>query len=404
MPGERVIVVGAGIMGRAAAWHLALAGAQVTVLEQQGDPTSKEWTGSSHGATRGLRYSYEDPAYARLAMHAETWWRVAERASGTSLLRMTGGLDLGAPGTPSFDRTVRTVRDLGLDHELLDADEVRRRFDAFDPAPGMEALFQPGAGLIDASAAMDAFARLAADAGAVFAYGTRVGSVDVDDSITVRATSGDQAHDYRADRLVVAAGPWTGALLATTGGSLRVRSLPLEVVQCEPVYLQADAPVPLDLLFFLHAGVGTGGDSQGLYVQPQPDTGGAGGASAGGPSDRQVPAGTRRIKVGIHGGVPIDHPDRPLAEAPVREGSIRDRLTILPGFAHARVAGRDRCFYTMTPDERFVVDHLDTGNRVVVAAGFSGHGFKFAPVIGRAISELLLDGETGFQTDGMRIP
>lgn len=382
-----VVVVGAGIMGRAIAWQLAAAGRDVVVLDQHPDGAR---LGSSHGATRGLRYSYEDPAYARLAMHAERWWRVAERESGRELLRMIGGIDLGFPDAQSWQRTRVTVESLGLDHEILDARALRSRFPAFSPLPGLVALHQPGAGLIAADRAVAVFRGLAERHGARFRFGVRVtafeergagvgvllagsGGGGVDDSR--RAPGGGT---IRCERLVIAAGPWTTAL---------VPRLPLSVLACEPLFFGSTVPIDLPVLVFVHPHAGA---ADGVYIQPQADEAG-------------VPA--RRLKVGRHGGRSIAAPFESVPGEIEAADELRARLGVL---AEARrhealfLVGRERCFYTMTPDEGFIVDFVDPARRVLVAAGFSGHGFKFAPVIGRAVCELITDGATDFETAGMR--
>ena len=380
-----VVVVGGGVMGRAAAWHLAENGVDVLVIEQQGADVPG---GSSHGASRGLRYSYEDPAYARLAMHAETWWRYAERCAGVELLRMTGGLDIGYPGTPTYDRTVRTVRDLGLDHELLSARDVAARFPGFELRPGMQAIHQPDAGLISAQRAMSAFLRLAAASGAVFAFDTTVVTVEPatrrGDPFRLACRSVEE-HTVTCDRLVLCAGPWTGALLAR---SFAVR-LPLSVLQCEPVYVESSSSPAPEVLFYLHPDADV---PDGIYVQPQPaDFLDAGDTVA-------------RLKVGRHGGLLLESPAQMVRGRSVEDhAALLARLDVLPGFAGSGVAGSDTCFYTMTPDDGFLLDFVDPGRRVVLAAGFSGHGFKFAPVIGRAVAEMLLDAQTAYEVAGMRI-
>lgn len=405
---ERVVIVGAGIMGRAAAWQLALVGASVEVLERQPDPgwlaaggsRAASWTGSSHGATRGLRYAYEDPAYARLAMHAENWWRVAERLSGRELLRMTGGLDIGSPDATTFERTLETVSALGLEHELLDAAALRSRFPAFELPPGTQALHQPGAGLIEAADAMDAFAALASDAGARFSFDSSVRSVVVDEAITLTVDRGGSAEELVCDRLVLAAGPWTEDLLRAAEGELRPVRPDLTVLRCEPVYLESDATVDLDVLCYVHpdppgaagkpaaAGPAKPRFTDGVYVQPQRPAGGGG----------------TRIKVGRHGGVRVARPADAVGDEPLEDHRrLAARLDAMPAFADARLVGRDTCFYTMTPDEGFVLDYLDPARRVVLAAGFSGHGFKFAPVVGRAIAELVLESGTDFEIAGMSL-
>jgi len=387
-----ILVVGGGIMGLAAAWHLGESGAEVVLVEQQGTDGG---LGSSHGATRGLRYSYEDPAYARLAMHAETWWRYAERRSGVELLRMTGGLDLGHPDAPSFARTLATVRDLRLDHELLGPAQVRARFPAFALPDDLLAIHQPGAGLINAARARESFAALAREAGVRTSYATRVVGIDVADDLRVACRSPEGDRVVACDRVVVCAGAWTNEVLATIGGLVPAR-LPLSVLQCEPIHIRGAAGPAPEVLFFRHPDPPDAGHArpflEGIYVQPQPS------GFLGAPDDGP------RIKVGRHGGVPIESPAGVIHGRDVEDhDAMLARVDVLPGFAGGSIVGTDTCLYTMTPDEGFILDFLDPGRRLFVAAGFSGHGFKFAPVIGRAIAELLLDGRTDYEVESMEI-
>ena len=393
-----VAVIGAGVMGRAAAWQLAADGHRVAVFEQCAPDAA---AASSRGATRGLRFSYEDPAYTRLAMHAETWWRVAERVSGRSLLRMTGGIDIGVPGTPSFDRTVRTVGDLGLDHELLSPAAVHERFPFLSLTRATRALVQPGAGLISADAAIAAFEELARAEGATFHFGCEATRIEVDGhGVEIALLGPDGAGAVRARHAVIAAGPWTGRLLGrSTAGSKgpsgaragALRDLPLQVLECGPIHVAGPADPALEAgpLYYLHPDDEFG---EGLYVQPQP-----GGAES-------------RLKVGRHGGRPVDLPDvgqgdhsRPGRGESAEDATVLvERLaSVLPSFAGATVVDRDRCWYTMTPDEGFVIDRLDPAGRLLIAAGFSGHGFKFAPVVGRILADLV-DGEIDYEIEGMR--
>lgn len=395
-----VVIVGAGIMGRAVAWHLAESGVDVLVLEQQPEPAT---TGSSHGASRGLRYSYEDPDYARLAMDAETWWRYAERRAGVSLLQMSGGLDIGDPRSPSFIRTLETVRDLDLDYELLGAGEVAARFPEFALGGELRAIYQPGAGLINAARAVGTFRELAEEAGATFSFETTVlrgETAPATGTASARASSprivlecqgpeGD--YSVSCDRLVICAGPWTNELLARF--EPRPARLPLSVLQCEPLHLETDRGRAPEVLFYRHPDPErASGFDEGVYVQPQP----AGFLGS--------PEGSPRIKIGRHGGLAIASPNDVVLDRPVEDhAALVGRLDVLPGFRAADVVDTDTCFYTMTPDDGFIVDHLDSDPRIVVAAGFSGHGFKFAPVIGRAIAEIVLDGRTGYEISAMRM-
>ena len=383
MSGHRdtdVVVIGAGIMGLAAAWQLADLDRTVTLLEQFHQSHD---LGSSHGGTRGHRYSYEDPAYARMAMEAELWWRVLERRTGASLLSMVGGVDIGVPGTASFDATVATVRELGLDHTLVAAGDAA----ASDLAPFVlparsAALLQPGAGLISASRSRAALGASAEESGVTTVERCLVEAVEPvgSDRVEVHARVGEEPRACRANHVVIAAGPWTGELAARSPGLGLPAPFPVNVLACEPVYFAiAEHAVP-QRLFYIHPD-GEFGD--GVYGQSQLVSGDPG-----------------ILKLGLHGGVPVAVPggEHPTGGADAER--LRNRLIeVIPGARDARAVRSDRCYYSMTPDERFVIDFAPGSARVVVMAGFSGHGFKFAPLLGRLAAELATDGVT--QLGGM---
>ncbi|HKJ84430.1 MAG TPA: FAD-dependent oxidoreductase [Spirochaetia bacterium] len=206
-------------------------------------------------------------------------------------------------------------------------------------------------------------------------------------ALACRAPDGE--YSLSCDRLVICAGPWTNELLARVDP--RPASLPLAVLQCEPLHLETRHGRAPEVLFYRHPDPpGAASFDEGIYVQPQP------GDFLG------APGGDSRIKVGRHGGLAVSSPsDVVLGRAVEDHAALTSRIDILPDFRSATVVDTDTCFYTMTPDDGFILDALDSDSRIVVAAGFSGHGFKFAPVVGRAIAEIVLDGSTEYEIAGM---
>jgi sarcosine oxidase len=351
------LIVGAGIMGRSAAWQLARAGLGVLVVDQF-SPTGGP--GSSHGGTRSIRRSYEDPTYAALAGEAEARWRSMEREAAVTLLRRTGGLDLGTPGSPSFDATLRTIRQLGVSYELPDRAEVESRW-GLAPSAHLLTLYQPDAGLIDADGAMRTMLHLGEAAGVSYLWRTRVACVDEEASgCTVLLGDAGDAGRLRASNVVVCAGPWTERLVGLP--------VDLSVLRCEPVYLDVVARPCREArpLFYIHPDEGF---PDGVYVQPQSESGGR-----------------LRLKVGRHNGLPVTDPDTHVPELVEDWQTLQDRMSAAVGGEDAGYHGRDTCFYTMSPDEKFIIDSLPDCKRVTVAAGFSGHGFKFAPLLGEIVA------------------
>jgi sarcosine oxidase len=317
-----IAVVGAGVMGGAAAWALRARGADVTLYEQFEPGTPR---GSSHGRTRIFRLAYPDPGWVELAQEALAGWRELERQSGRELLELHGLMELAS--TPEL--TSRgTLAALSLEHELLDARGARSH--GVELPPGWAALLQPDAGVVRADEALDAF----------------LSGADVERRRI------DSLDELAADVVVVTAGPWIRRL---------VPDLPVRVTRETVAYFGLDGPpipavVELDEATRGHA----------MYALHDPLYG---------------------IKAGVHRG---GHEADPDVEEPARPELV-DRIVAwvrsrLPDVDPEPVAV-ETCLYTSTWDESFV---LERRGRVVVGSACSGHGFKFAPAVGRRLAELAL--------------
>lgn len=362
-----VIVVGLGGMGSAAAYHLARRGQRVLGLERF---TPAHDQGSSHGRSRVIRQAYfEDPAYVPLVLRAYELWREAERATGADLLLITGALMIGAPDSEVVAGSLRSAREWGLDHELLDAGDLRRRFPAFAPTPETVALYEAQAGVVRPEAAVAAHLALATQAGADLRFEEPILAWEADSSgegVTVTTGRGVE----RADRLVVCPGAWAPELLAGLG-------VPLMVERQLQFWFQPsgdpDAFLPGRYPVWVWDG---GGDGQ-PYSLPAIDGPDGGVKAAWFRRGRPCTANTL---------------DRSVSAEEVGEmaETLRARVPLLPGRFLRAVA----CMYTNTPDQHFVVAPHPAHPQVAVACGFSGHGFKFAPVIGEILADLSIDGTT----------
>lgn len=357
-----VVVVGGGAMGAAAAWQLAERGVEVVLLERFGPGHTR---GASHGASRIFRLSYPDPVHIALAREAQGLWRELELASGEQLLTVTGGVDHGSASR------------LQALHEGLTAARVQSEWlspgDATNRWLGIRfeerALYHPDSGRLHADRSVAALKSVAAQRGAVVHHRVQVEQIKVleDDVVEVRAQEG---LTFRARRVVVAAGAWSSKLLKG------VVELPrLRVTQEQPAHFDsrpAEPPVE-SWPSFVHNidpdSADFGRFHGGVYGLGTPGEG---------------------VKVGFHGvGPEVDPDDRdfqPRAElAAALEEYVR---TWLPGLVASSAVALS-CTYTSTPDSLFV---LDRQGPVVVAAGFSGHGFKFVPAIGRVLADLAVHG------------
>ncbi|QFZ24822.1 FAD-dependent oxidoreductase [Saccharothrix syringae] len=320
-------------MGSAAAWQLAARGAEVVLVERFGPG---HVFGASHGASRIFRLVYDDPLYVRFALEASALWRELG-----DVLTETGGIDHGA-----FGALPEVLAAAGSPGRLLSAGEAGERWPGFRfDGP---VFFHPQSGRIHADRAVTALQGAAEHHGAVVRHRTRVVEVrPLGNSVEVVTEGGV----LRARRAVVAVGAWTRKLL----GDL----IPLTVTEEQPAHFAplADREWPS----FIHHRTGT------VYGLATPGEG---------------------VKVGLHGGGPVVDPDRrSFQPEPTRLAALRRYVRDwLPGL-DADAVEPIHCTYTSTPTGDFV---LDRRGPLVVAAGFSGHGFKFTPAVGRVLADLVL--------------
>jgi monomeric sarcosine oxidase len=363
---KSVIVLGLGGMGSAAAWRLARSGARVLAFDPH--PIGHA-LGSSHGEVRMIRQAYfEHPDYVPLLGRAYELWAELERESGRELFRRNGVIIYGpAEGGAILPGVLRSAERHSLPVERLEPTEALRRFPEYRPPAGFQAVLEPGAGWVWVETSVSAAAQAARAAGADLRSGERVlrWSADADG---VEVTTGRAS--YRADRLVIAAGAWSGPLLGDV--SVPGQSpLTLDVRRVVQVWLRTRSkrgPEGLPCFGFeLPYGF--------MYGFP-------------------LEAG--RMKVALHApGAKIADPDavdrqvRP-ADTELVERFARECLPECTG----EILQTSVCMYTMSPDQHFIIDSHPSSPHAVFAAGFSGHGFKFAPVIGEILAELALHGKT----------
>ncbi len=360
-----VVVAGLGGFGSAAARHLARRGLRVLGLDPR---PAAHAEGSSHGESRIVRQVYyEGAVYVPLLLRTYELWAELTRDDGAPMLRTTGGLFLGGVGTRVLDGSIATAREWDLEHEVLDPVEVARRFPAVRPPEGTLALYEPQAGVVEPETAVSAHLRLADAAGAELRHDEAVtGWSASEDAVTVTTTRGS----HRAGALVLAPGRWAPDLLCGL-------DLPLTVERRVqhwflPAHPAGFAPGRLPVWLW-DLGGGTS-----LYGTP-----------ALGPA-----GGTGGVKVAVH-----FSGDRPAgAWSPAEVAATAGRL--LPGLGHDHRRAAD-CWYTLTPDEHFVVGPHPASDRVVLACGFSGHGFKFTPVLGSVVADLVTGGRTDFDLSAL---
>lgn len=357
-----VIVLGLGGMGSAAAHQLAERGLRVLGLEQF-EPAHDR--GSSHGDSRVIRQNYLEGAfYVPLVQRAYELWRRLERASGRDLLTVTGGLMIGPPRSTTVAGSLESARAHDLDHDVLYPRQVHSRFPTFRLRDDEVALYEPHAGYVVPEQAIVAQLELARRADAELLFTQPVRSWDADGGHIVVRTDHDR---FSARHLVVCAGAWTSRVLERL-------ALPLAVERQVMHWLTPPDRAPFRAgRHPVYLWEYTAGDF--LYGFPA------------------LP-GQRTIKTAFFRRANPADPDaleRTVTDAERLE--ITEILTRLIPRAgshdHARA-----CMYTMTPDHHFVIGSHPQLPRVTLAAGFSGHGFKFAPVVGEVLADLVTGGGT----------
>jgi sarcosine oxidase len=358
------VVIGGGAMGSAAAWALSRCGRQVTLVEQFG-PGHR--IGASHGTTRNLNPGYHRPEYVAMLAEGLALWDELEQESGEQLLARTGVVNHGPE--PLFAAVAAALEQAGIRAEFLHPAEAAERWRGirFD----QQVLHLPDGGQLNPDAALPAMQRLAMVRGAEMRHHTKVVDFHVmDDGVQLVLESAAGTEVVTAAQAVVTAGGWTEKLLGgvvgnSAGSGLRIPQL--RVTQEQPVHFRATDPGAAWPGFNHYPGAGA--DYKGWY---SPVYG------------MQTPG--EGIKAGWHGVGPVVDPDRrSFMPEPVQLAALQEYArTWLPG-VDADSFEAVSCTYTTTPDEDFVLDRIGP---VVIGAGFSGHGFKFTPVIGRILADL----------------
>jgi monomeric sarcosine oxidase len=353
-----VIILGGGTMGTAAAWALSRRGVSVLVLEQYGHIHS---LGSHGGGTRIFRHAYaEGPEYVPLMFHADNLWCSLEQELGTNIVHRVGILEMDAPGYDHAKRARASAEKNGVDFEWIDGDEIRKRWPAFTPPDGWEGGYSPIAGFLDVEAALSGLAALARRGDVTFRTDEPVTSWSSNaGGVQVRTDQGV----YAGNKLIVTAGSWAGQMMAEL-------DLPLTVVRKQNFWIDVDRPANFrPEVFPVFATASDIGEVYGFPIFRRPG-----------------------IKMAEHRGGDETTPQT--VDRVARDEEAQSCVD-LAGAAMSGVSRRVLhgviCMYTRTPDDHFIVDRHPTAANVVLAAGFSGHGFKFTPAIGEQLADLALD-------------
>jgi len=348
-------------MGALSAWRLAARGARVIGFERFRPGHDR---GSSHGDTRIFRTAYfESPEYVPLLQRAHGLWRQLEKESGAELLTLTGGLAIGPADGELVAGVLTSARESRLQYRLLDPSEMNRLYPQHHLETGDVAVRDEQAGFLRPERSVGAAAARAVALGARLMTETEVTAIIAADGGVVIETSRGR---FAADRALVAAGAWTSKLLPQLG-------LPLEVERQVMAWLAVDDPdsfSPERFPIFIREVAG------GRFRYGFPTTDG------------------RSIKLAVHHegtAADPDSIDREVEEAdllPLREFAREQLRGVTGEVVDARV-----CMYTNTPDERFFAVSPADMPGVTVLSACSGHGFKFAAVLGELMADSILDGQ-----------
>lgn len=366
MPIYDCIVLGTGGVGSAACWQLSRRGAKVLGLDRF--PLGHD-RGSSHGQTRIIRQAYFEHAdYVPLLRRAYELWAELEQFTEQRLFEKVGLLQVGPTDGVVLPGVLRAARQHSLQVDLLTAAESNRRFPGFLVPEHLGAVYEPRAGLLHVEACVRAHCAAAVASGAELRSDVTVQSWEAGSDVTVHTDLGN----FRSRSLVVTAGPWSSTLLGTAVPNLQVLRKHIYWYGTPSERYQAAAGAPT-FLYELPQGV--------FYGFPTICADG--------------------LKCGEHsGGEPTADPLNDPREFDARdEGRVTNFVrNFLPGVEPA-VRSRSVCFYTMSPDENFLVDRHPQHPHVCFAAGLSGHGFKFTGVLGEILADWTLTGRTSLPVE-----
>lgn len=367
-----VLVVGCGGVGSAALYSLASRGLKVAGIDRYSPP---HVFGSSHGQTRAIRKAYfEHPDYVPLLHSAYELWKNLEQESQEKLLHLVGVLEAG----PADGVLIEGVRNSAKQHDLLvdtlSPEEARKQFPGLWLDESFDCVFESDAGYLLVEQCISSYLQLARLRGAQLLTNTTVHEWSASSSGVEVSTSAGTLH---CGSLVLAGGPWSADLVGDiTGASLQLKKKHMYWFANDNKQYLASCGFPVFAIELSQDRI--------YYGFPQIDADG--------------------VKLAEHtGGEPANSPDelRPYDD-PDADRTAQFRKTHLPNMT-GDVKRHEACLYTLSHDENFYLDTHPLHANVAFVSGLSGHGFKFAPVLGEALSDLVTKGITHHNTDFLRV-
>ncbi|XP_023284255.1 peroxisomal sarcosine oxidase [Seriola lalandi dorsalis] len=368
------VVIGAGVQGSFTAYRLAENNQRTLLLEQFVLPHTR---GSSHGQTRIIRKAYEQDFYTHMMEECYELWAQLEREAGVRLYRQTGLLVMGPENSQNYQLFKTTLERNKVPTVVLTRDNFSQHIPNFNLAEGDGAVVDITAGVLYADRALKTVQGQFQKLGGIIKDKEKVMDIKPGPVVTVSTSAGV----YRTKRLVITAGPWANRLLSHTG-----LQLPLEVVKINVCYWKEKVPGSYDVKRRFPCFLLTEGEEADEHIYGLPSN--------------EYPG---LVKICYHMGSETD-PDQRDKQTDRSDIDILQRYVArcLPGLI-PEPAVVESCIYTLTPDRHFVLDRHPNHSNIVIGAGFSGHGFKFGPIIGKLLCELSLGEVPSYDLSPFRI-
>ncbi|WP_188207086.1 N-methyl-L-tryptophan oxidase [Alkalibacillus aidingensis] len=370
--GYDVAIIGAGSMGMAAGYYLAKQDQRVVLIDAFDPPHSE---GSHHGETRLIRHAYgEGESYVPMALRAQELWGELEQESGEALFHQVGVLNIGDRDSDFVKNVIKSAEEFELNLETLTAKEVNARWEGFNLTEDLFGCFEPDSGVLMSEKCIQAYRNLAVGAGAEFKMNQQVQAVETsDDQVTIQLSDGV----VTASKLIVSAGKGTNQVL-----SLLDEHVPLQPVRKTFSWFDSNEETYGSGHF---PGWAYDANDQTFYGFPSINGQG--------------------VKIGRHDSGELLEHSLELAEFGTYESDRSDVVKQTKRIFKEEMPHRmgKVCTYTNTPDGDFIIDQLPGYTNVIVACGFSGHGFKFSSVVGEILSQLVTSGETEFNLSPFRV-
>ncbi|XP_068126234.1 peroxisomal sarcosine oxidase [Hyperolius riggenbachi] len=353
------LVIGAGIQGSFTAYHLAKNGKRTLLLEQFPLPHSR---GSSHGQTRIIRRAYEEEFYTNMMVESYQLWAELEKEAGITLYRKTGLLFFAPSDNEEYESVCKNMEHHKFPWENLTQEQLKAKYPGFVLNPGEAVCLDYDGGVLSADKALRAVQEQFQRMGGLIQDGERVKHIQPGQVVTVTTT----ADSYQAENIVITAGPWAQKVLSPLSLELPLRTLRINVC-----YWKEKIPGRSGLLqnFPTFLRVVPDGEIYGLPCREYPGL----------------------IKICYHGGNEADPDERELQTKPPQIPDVQILCDFVskyfPGL-HPKPAVMEQCMYTSTPDHNFILDYHPLHKNIVIGSGFSGHGFKLSPLVGKILSEL----------------